>query len=172
MKKGKNNFIVDVFIEISMGSNIKYEYDEKKNRLVVDRFLHTSMHYPFNYGFVPKTLSEDNDPTDILILTLGEILPGTFVPCRIVGMLETEDERGRDIKLVGVPADWVDPEASRIQNLLDLTPATKERISHFFEYYKSLEKGKWVKVREWYGKDDAYKYLEKCYRCYKNHKKR
>lgn len=167
MKKTLNNYVVDVLIEISKGSCIKYEYDQKTGRLKVNRFLHTSMHYPFNYGFVSQTLADDGDPVDVLVLTLEEILPGTILPTRIVGMLETKDEAGEDEKLIGVPADSVDPESYRIQNLSDLTPATKERISHFFEYYKSLEKGKWVKVKKWYGKEDAHKYLEKCYRYYK-----
>lgn len=153
-----------VFIEISSGSSIKYEFDEKTGRLMVDRFLHTSMHYPFNYGFIPETESEDGDPLDVLVLTLKEILPGTVLPVRIIGMLETNDEKGLDMKLVGVPADSVDPESCKVQNLLDLTQATKDRIVHFFEYYKSLEIGKWVKVKKWHGKKDTLQYLLKCFK--------
>lgn len=161
MTTKKNRQVVNVFIEISKGCCVKYEYDEKTGRLFVDRFLYSSMHYPFNYGFVPETLSEDGDPIDVLVLTLGEVLPGTFLPTRIVGMLETEDEKGRDIKLIGVPIESVDPESHKVQNLLDLTQPTKERIAHFFEYYKSLEKGKWVKIKKWYGKKEALDYLKK-----------
>jgi len=151
------------FIEISIESSIKYEYEEATGRLVVNRFLHTSMHYPFNYGFIPGTISEDKDPLDILVLTLKQILPGTYLPVRIIGMLETEDEQGKDIKMIGVPADSVDPESEKIQNLLNLSQLTKDRIGHFFEYYKSLEKDKWVKVKQWHGKDESLQYLEKCY---------
>lgn len=154
--------VVNVLIEISVGSSVKYEYDEKSGHLVVDRFLFTSMYYPFNYGFVPGTISEDGDPLDVLVLTLKEIVPGTILPTRIIGMLVTEDEEGKDIKLMGVPADFVDPESYKVQDALKLLPPTKERISHFFEYYKSLERGKWVKVGKWHGKNDALKYLEEC----------
>lgn len=162
MNKTKNNNTVDVFIEISVGSSIKYEYDEKTGKLVVDRFLHTSMHYPFNYGFIPGTISEDKDPVDVLVLTLEGILPGTILPSRIVGMLETQDEMGTDMKLVAVPANSVDPESYKVQNVLDLTQPTKDRIAHFFEYYKTLEKGKWVKIKNWHGKNKALSYLLKC----------
>ena len=162
MTNAKNS-IIDVFVEISIGKSIKYEFDRKRGRLVVDRFLHTSMHYPFNYGFIPNTQSEDNDPLDVLVLTLEEILPGTILPSRIVGMLETEDETGIDIKLIAVPADFVDPESYKVQDVLDLTQPTKDRIRHFFEYYKSLEKGKWVEVKKWHGKEKALEYLQKSY---------
>lgn len=154
---------VNVLIEISVGSSVKYEYDEVSGRLVVDRFLFTSMYYPFNYGFIPGTMSEDRDPLDVLVLTLKEIIPGTILPTRIIGMLETEDEEGKDIKLIGVPADFVDPESYKVQDALKLLSPTKERIAHFFEYYKTLERGKWVKVGKWHGKSDALKYLEKCF---------
>jgi len=159
----EKNGLINVLIEISIGSSIKYEYDEKTGRLIVDRFLHTSMHYPFNYGFIPRTISEDGDPVDVLVLTLESIYPGTILPTRIIGMLATEDEHGRDIKLVGVPNDSIDPESYKIQNILDLSQPTKDRIVHFFEYYKSLEKGKWVKIKKWHGKDEAVNYLQKCF---------
>lgn len=158
----KENNIVDVLIEISVGGSVKYEYDEKNKCLRVDRFLFTSMYYPFNYGFILGTSSEDNDPLDVLVLTLKEIQPGTILPTRIIGMLETEDEHGKDIKMMGVPADSVDPESYKVQDALKLLTPTRERISHFFEYYKSLEKGKWVKVGKWEGKEEALKYLKKC----------
>lgn len=156
----KKSELVEVFIEISMGSSVKYEFDKEKNILKVDRFLHTSMHYPFNYGFILNTLSEDGDPLDALVLCLEVILPGTILPARIVGMLETEDEKGKDIKIVCVPADSVDPEAYKVQDVLDLTNSTKQRITHFFEFYKSLEKGKFVRVKKWYGKKKAVDYLK------------
>lgn len=162
MEKIKDRQTVDVFIEISVDSSVKYEFNEKEGRLVVDRFLFTSMHYPFNYGFIPKTVSEDGDPLDVLVLTIKQVLPGTILPTRIIGMLETEDEKGLDMKLVGVPADFVDPESFKVQNLLDLTQPTKERIAHFFEYYKSLEKDKWTKVKKWHGKEETLRYLEQC----------
>jgi len=162
MNNQKQKLNVDVLIEIAVDGSVKYEFDQKSGRLVVNRFLFTSMHYPFNYGFIPETLSEDGDPVDVLVLTLKQVQPGTILPTRIIGMLDTEDEEGEDIKLVGVPADSVDPESYKVHNLLDLTQPTKDRIAHFFEYYKSLEKGKWVKVKDWHGKEESLAYLEKC----------
>lgn len=161
MDKKINNDVIEVFIEISKGSSVKYEYDKKRGRLVVDRFLHTSMYYPFNYGFIPETKGDDGDPIDVLVLTLEVVLPGAILPSRVIGMLETEDENGHDAKLIAVPLDNIDPEAKRIKDVLDLTRSTKDRIAHFFEYYKSLEKGKWVKVKKWHGKKEAMEYLEK-----------
>jgi len=162
------NQIVNALIEISKGSSVKYEYDETTDRLVVDRFLHTSMYYPFNYGFIPKTLSEDGDPVDVLVLTLEAVFPGAILPTRIVGMLETEDEGGRDVKLIGVPIEKIEADSVKVQNVLDLYPSTKDRITHFFEYYKSLEKGKWVKIKKWSGKNEAIKYLKSASEKFKN----
>lgn len=157
----ENPAVINVYIEISVGGSVKYEYDEKTKQLKVDRFLFTSMYYPFNYGFIPGTLSEDGDPVDVLVLTIKELLPGTILPTRIIGMLETEDEGGKDMKLIGVPADSVDPESYKVQNLLDLMQPTKDRIAHFFEYYKSLEAGKWVKVKKWHSRQEALEYIKK-----------
>lgn len=168
MTSQNHKSIVDVFIEITKGSSVKYEYDEKTGRLVVDRFLHTSMYYPFNYGFVPETLSEDGDPVDVLVLTLEPVLPGAILPTRIIGMLETEDEEGRDIKLIGVPTEKIEADSSKVHNVLDLYSSTKDRIAHFFEYYKSLERGKWVKVKKWSGKDEAVNYLKMASEKFKN----
>jgi len=165
-----NNDTVKVFIEISKGSSVKYELDEESNRLVVDRFLHTSMYYPFNYGFVPETKGPDGDPLDVLVLTLEPVMPGAILPSRIVGMLETEDERGEDVKLIAVPINTVEPESERVNDVLDLTKPTKDRITHFFEYYKTLEHGKWVKIKKWFGKKAALEYLKECQLIFRNSK--
>lgn len=152
---------VEVFIEISAGSNIKYEYCPESKMLKVNRFLRTSMIYPFNYGFIPNTISEDGDPVDALVLTSEKILPGTIIPSKVIGVLETEDEKGKDCKIICVPSESIDPDSRYFDNLNDLTRPTKEKITHFFEYYKSLEKGKWVKIIKWGNKTAAMQYLEK-----------
>ena len=155
------NNIIEVFIEISKGSSVKYEYDESRQCLVVDRFLHTSMYYPFNYGFITETQSEDGDPIDTLVLTQETVLPGTIIKTRVIGMLETEDENGQDFKLINVPINIIDPDVTEINDIFDVREATRHKIRHFFEYYKSLEKNKWVKVKDWQGREKAIAYLIK-----------
>lgn len=157
----KNGNVVEVFIEISKHSSVKYEYDEVRQCLMVDRFLHTSMYYPFNYGFIADTQSEDSDPIDALVLTQEAVLPGTIIKTRIIGMLETEDENGRDFKLITVPINSIDPDVIEIKDIFDVREATRHKIMHFFEYYKSLEKNKWVKVKNWQGREKAMIYFEK-----------
>jgi len=147
--------IVNVFIEIPMGSNVKYEYDEKADVVRVDRFLYTAMVYPFNYGFIPGTLEEDGDPVDVLVITAQPALPGTVIEARPIGVLVMEDEEGPDSKIVAVPRDKLDPSFKNIKSVDDLPEIIKERIKHFFEHYKELEPGKWVKVREWLGPEEA-----------------
>lgn len=149
MKKPVKDSAVSLFIEISKGGSVKDEFDEKSSRPVVNRFLPPSRDYPFNYGFVPETSSEDVDPNDALVLTSEPVLPGAILPTRIVGMLETNDEEGRDIKLIGVPPEKIKTDSSKVLNVLNLTHSAKDRIAHFFEYYKIPEKGEWVKVKKW-----------------------
>lgn len=146
---------VNVFIEIPKDGNIKYELDKESGVIFVDRFLHTAMIYPFNYGFVPNTLSEDGDPIDVLVLGDQKVMPGVVIPSKIIGMLEMEDEAGIDTKVLAVPTEKIDPSSSEINDISDVSNSIKNKIKHFFENYKTLEPGKWVKVKEWKGQKEA-----------------
>lgn len=146
---------VNVFIEIPKDGNIKYELDKDSGAIFVDRFLHTAMQYPFNYGFIPNTLSEDGDPIDVLVLGDQEVMPGTVIPSKIIGMLEMTDEAGIDTKVIAVPTEKIDPFSSEINDISDVSNSIKNKIKHFFENYKTLEPGKWVKIKEWKGKAEA-----------------
>jgi inorganic pyrophosphatase len=152
---------VSVFIEIPQNGNIKYEVDEKTGIVTVDRFLHTAFTYPFNYGFIPNTKAEDGDPVDVLVITDRPIQPGIVVPACPIGMLEMEDEEGIDTKIIAVPTKKVDPYFGEWSDISDVPEAVKAKIKHFFEHYKELEKGKWVKVREWQNKEASYASIQK-----------
>ena len=149
--------IVNVMIEIPKGSDIKYEYDHTSGILLVDRKLFTAMYYPCNYGFIPNTLEEDGDPTDILVLGNSSLVPLSLVKVIPVGVLLTEDEKGVDSKIIGVPIPTIDPSFSEISDINDVPIYLLDQIKHFFEHYKELEKGKWVKVSGWGSKDKATK---------------
>lgn len=140
---------VNVFIEIPKDGNIKYELDKESGVIFVDRFLHTAMNYPFNYGFIPNTLSEDGDPVDVLVLGDQKVMPGTVIPSKIIGMLEMTDEAGIDTKILAVPTDKIDPDSIGINDISDVAESVKNKIKHFFENYKTLEPKKWVKVKDW-----------------------
>lgn len=146
---------VNVFIEIPKDGNIKYELDKESGVIFVDRFLHTAMSYPFNYGFIPNTLSEDGDAIDVLVLGDQEVMPGVVIPSKIIGMLEMTDEAGIDTKIIAVPTDKIDPFSSEISDISDVSNSVKNKIKHFFENYKTLEPGKWVKIKEWKGQKEA-----------------
>ena len=162
IKAGKNPpSEINVLIEISQGSSIKYELDKDAGVLVVDRLLYTSMVYPFNYGFIPHTRAEDGDPVDVLVISSLPLGPGTVVASRPIGLLEMEDEAGLDNKILAVPQEKIDPQFSQIKDVSDLNEHLRERIKHFFESYKELEPGKWVKTREFLGKDEAEKAIKK-----------
>jgi len=146
----------NVIIEIPMNADpIKYEVDKKSGALFVDRFMTTSMHYPCNYGYVPNTLSPDGDPVDVLVITPYALTPGVVVTCRPIGVLKMEDEAGVDAKLLAVPIDKVLPIYSHWQKPEDINQMRLKAIQHFFEHYKDLEAGKWVKVTGWEGPDSA-----------------
>src|ERR671921_625707 len=136
-------------IEIPKDSNIKYEVDEESGILFVDRKLHTSMVYPFNYGFVPRTKEEDGDPIDILILSNDEFSPLSVIKSKPIGVLIMEDEEGMDSKIIAVPHEKIDFEYSRFNEINQLDSRTLDKIKHFFEHYKELEQGKFVKVTGW-----------------------
>jgi inorganic pyrophosphatase len=141
---------VNVIIEVPVGGEpIKYEMDKDAGALFVDRFLYTPMRYPGNYGFVPHTLSEDGDPIDVLIANTRPLLPGCVMSCRPIGVLVMADEKGRDEKIVAVPAAHITRRWENVHDFSDLPEITREQINHFFEHYKDLEHGKWVKVENW-----------------------
>ena len=146
----------NVIIEIPMNADpIKYEVDEETGALFVDRFMGTAMHYPCNYGYVPQTLAADGDPVDVLVITPYPLIPGVVVACRPIGILKMEDEAGGDSKLLAVPTDKILPIYKKLQKPEDLDELILKRIQHFFEHYKDLEPGKWVKVQGWEGPEAA-----------------
>ncbi len=141
---------VNVIIEVPVGSDpVKYEMDKESGALFVDRLIHTAMYYPCNYGFIPHTLSDDGDPTDVLVVSRRPIVPGAVMAVRPVGVLLMEDESGQDEKILAVPATRLHPFYDNVENYTDLPEVLLNQISHFFEHYKDLEKGKWVKVTGW-----------------------
>jgi inorganic pyrophosphatase len=143
---------VNVIIEIPMNADpVKYEVDKDTGAVFVDRFMSTAMHYPCNYGYVPRTLSGDGDPVDVLVLSPYPLITGVVVRVRPVGMLRMKDEAGDDTKVLAVPIDKLTSQYRGIRSPRDLPEARLAAITHFFEHYKDLEKGKWVKVRGWLG---------------------
>jgi inorganic pyrophosphatase len=147
----------NVIIEIPMNADpIKYEVDHETGALFVDRFMSTSMHYPCNYGYVPNTLADDGDPVDVLVMTPVPLIPGVVVTCRAIGILKMDDEAGGDNKLLAVPIDKVLSIYSGWRKPEDLNPLRLRTIEHFFEHYKDLEVGKWVKVLGWDGPEAAH----------------
>jgi inorganic pyrophosphatase len=142
----------NVIIEIPMNADpIKYEVDEESGALFVDRFMGTAMHYPCNYGYIPMTLADDGDPVDVLVITPVPLIPGVVCACRPLGMLKMDDEAGGDNKLIAVPTDKLLSIYTQWKTHEDLNPARLATIQHFFEHYKDLEPGKWVKVLGWDG---------------------
>ncbi len=147
---------INVIIEIpAQSSPVKYELDKESGAMVVDRFMATAMFYPANYGFVPHTLSEDGDPVDVLVVTPHPLITGSVIRCRPVGMLKMTDESGVDAKIIAVPVDKLSPIYSQVQSCDDLPELLRSQICHFFEHYKDLEPGKWVKINGWSGPDEA-----------------
>jgi inorganic pyrophosphatase len=141
---------INVIIEVPVGGEpIKYELDKASGTLVVDRFLHTPMRYPGNYGFVPHTLSADGDPIDVLVCNTRALVPGAVINCRPVGVLVMEDEGGGDEKIVAVPSRKLTKRYDKIENYSDLPEISVQQIEHFFSHYKDLEPGKWAKIEHW-----------------------
>jgi inorganic pyrophosphatase len=141
---------VNVVIEVATGGEpIKYEMDKDAGTLIVDRFLYTPMRYPGNYGFVPHTLSDDGDPIDVLVANTRPIIPGAVINVRPVGVLKMQDDGGGDEKIIAVPSPKLTQRYVNVHDYKDLPSITLEQIQHFFEHYKDLEPGKWVKVMGW-----------------------
>ena len=152
---------VNVVIEVPIGGEpIKYELDKAAGTLVVDRFLYTAMRYPGNYGFIPHTLSGDGDPCDVLVANTRAIAPGAVMSVRPVGVLLMEDEAGQDEKIVAVPSRKLTARYERIRSYTDLPDITVRQIEHFFEHYKDLEPGKWVKVVRWGDAEEAKRLIQ------------
>ncbi|SDF41726.1 inorganic pyrophosphatase [Massilia sp. PDC64] len=146
----------NVVIEIPMNADpIKYEVDKESGAIFVDRFMGTAMHYPCNYGYIPNTIADDGDPCDVLVITPFPLIPGVVVRCRALGVLKMTDEAGGDSKILAVPVEKILPVYSHLQKVEDVQELTLRQIQHFFEHYKDLEKGKWVKVEGWEGPDAA-----------------
>lgn len=148
------------FIEIPEGSDVKYEVDEETGMIMADRFLYTSMGYPANYGYIVGTKGKDGDPVDVLVLSSKRVAPGVGIKGHVIGMLEMEDEEGIDSKILAVPDKKVDPMFGAFEDIKDIPEAMLNKIKHFFETYKALEPGKWVKVKSFKGKAEAEKEVQ------------
>ena len=147
---------INVIIEIPAHSDpVKYEVDKDTGAMFVDRFMNTAMHYPCNYGYVPHTLSDDGDPVDVLVLTPVPLISGSVVRCRPIGVLKMTDESGDDAKVLAVPIDKLCNMYRKVRDFRDLPPMILEQIAHFFEHYKDLDEGKWVRVEGWGDVDEA-----------------
>ncbi len=149
---------INVIIEIPSHSDpVKYEVDKESGAMFVDRFMGTAMHYPCNYGYIPHTLSDDGDPADVLVVTPVPLISGSVVRSRPIGMLKMEDESGHDAKILAVPVDKLSRTYRDVNNVRDMPRSLLDSISHFFEHYKDLEDGKWVKIEGWLDVEDAKK---------------
>jgi len=141
---------INVIIEIpTQGAPVKYELNKETGAMFVDRFMSTAMYYPCNYGYIPKTLSEDGDPADVLVISPFPLITGSVIRCRPVGMLQMQDESGIDAKILAVPVNKLTPLYQHINDIGDVCENLLKTISHFFEHYKDLEQGKWVKIQGW-----------------------
>jgi len=146
----------NVIIEIPMNADpVKYEVDKATGAIFVDRFMSTAMHYPTNYGYVPKTISGDGDPVDVLVITPVPLIPGVVVTCRPIGILKMQDEAGEDGKVLAVPTNKILSLYTQWKRPEDLNPLRLKTIAHFFEHYKDLEEGKWVKILGWEDAESA-----------------
>lgn len=160
---------INVVIEVPQHADpIKYELDKESGAVFVDRFMHTAMHYPCNYGFVPNTLSDDGDPVDVLVVSQYPLIPGCVIPCRPVGVLQMEDEAGMDAKVLAVPTSKLKPYYCDVKGPEDLPTFLIDQIKHFFEHYKDLEKNKWVKVTGWGDAEAAKQEIMNSIKAYQN----
>lgn len=147
---------VNVVIEVPIGGDpVKYEMDKDSGALFVDRIMHTSMRYPCNYGFIPHTLCDDGDPTDVLVVSRSQVVPGAVMRARPIGVLLMEDEGGVDEKILAVPTDKLFPFYKGVKSYKELPEIVIAQIAHFFEHYKDLEEGKWVRIQRWGDAEEA-----------------
>ncbi len=159
--------IVNVFIEIPEGSSVKYELNKDSGLIFVDRFLYTEMEFPFNYGFIPATLSGDGDPVDVMVLTTKSVVPGVVIPSKPIGLIEMEDESGIDNKVIAVPTEKINPPFGKYNDISEIPEDVKGKIKYFLENYKKGEPGKWVKIKEWKGREEAIEEVKKGIAAYK-----
>ncbi len=160
---------INVIIEIPSHSDpVKYEVDKASGAMFVDRFMSTAMHYPGNYGYIPHTLSKDGDPVDVMVVTPVPLITGSVIQCRPVGVLKMTDESGDDAKILAVPIDKLCRSFKRAIDIKDIEPVLLDQIAHFFEHYKDLEEGKWVRVDGWAGIDEAKKEIMDSIEMYNN----
>ncbi|MBL4762775.1 MAG: inorganic diphosphatase [Gammaproteobacteria bacterium] len=160
---------INVIIEIPAHSDpVKYEVDKETGAMFVDRFMSTAMHYPCNYGYVPHTLSKDGDPVDVLVVTPVPLISGSVIQCRPVAVLLMTDDGGDDAKILAVPIDKLCQQSKNIKGKADVSPLLLNQISHFFEHYKDLEDGKWVRVDGWGDVDEAKKEILDSVKMFKN----
>ena len=162
---------IKVLIEIPEGSNVKYELDEATLEMTIDRLMPTAMNYPVSYGLITETHGEDGDALDALVFISQPVLPGVIVKCKVIGLLEMEDEEGIDHKVIAVPLEKIDPVCGAWKSLNDIPSARKLQIRHFFEHYKDLEKNKWVKLNDWKDIPEAKKVLDKAVTSFKSRDK-
>lgn len=149
---------INVIIEVPAHSDpVKYEVDHESGAIMVDRFMSAAMFYPCNYGYIPNTLADDGDPLDVLVHTPHTVVSGCVIRCRPVGILQMSDEAGEDAKLIAVPVDQLSPLYKDVKEATDLPQLLIQQITHFFQHYKDLEDGKWVKVDGWGTAADARK---------------
>jgi len=152
---------INVIIEIPAHSDpVKYEVEKETGAMFVDRFMNTAMHYPCNYGYIPHTLSDDGDPADILVVTPYPLIPGSVIQCRPIGILKMTDEAGDDAKILAVPIDKLAKTYRKVSSYRDMPDELLSQIAHFFEHYKDLDEGKWVRVDGWGDVDEAKKEIE------------
>ncbi|MEW7975046.1 MAG: inorganic diphosphatase [Candidatus Thiodiazotropha endolucinida] len=160
---------INVIIEIPSNADpVKYEVDKETGAMFVDRILRTAMHYPANYGYIPHTLSDDGDPCDVMVPTAFPLIPGSVIRCRPVAVLKMTDESGDDAKVIAVPADDVSSRWRHVKSADDMPEELMERIAHFFEHYKDLDEGKWVRVKGWEGAEAAKEEVSNSVQMYKD----
>ena len=160
---------INVIIEIPAHSDpVKYEVDKDTGAMFVDRFMSTAMHYPCNYGYVPNTLSKDGDPVDVLVTTPVPLIAGSVIKCRPVGVLKMTDESGDDAKILAVPIDKLCKSYRKAASIEDMQPMLLDQIAHFFEHYKDLDEGKWVRVEGWGDPEEAKEEIISSVEMYKN----
>lgn len=157
---------MDMIVEIPYNTNVKYEYDKKLRRIRCDRILTTSMMYPGNYGYFPNTLAGDNDPLDVLLISNFQLYPNTVIKVKIIGVLITEDESGKDEKIIAVPSVEVDESYKNINNILDIQNNIIQKIKHFFKHYKDNNKKKWINVGQFFNNKKAIEIYNDCKRRY------
>lgn len=150
-----------IFIEISKGSNLKYEHDKETNSLMLDRIIHNTNTFPYNYGYIPNTLSPDGDPLDIIILCDYSLLPGSYAECKIIGGIETEDECGKDDKILAVLADSLDPKSRLINDIADINKVDFDNIIYFLKHYKDNELNKYINIGKIYNKQTSLNLISK-----------